>query len=274
MGTAATGAARKKSGSVKKLDRQFDIGLRWLRCGWRLLQRNPYSLLGMGFVCVLIIIALTLIPLFGNTLSALMLPIFMSSAMLVADELSKQKMALPASLRKTAVGRSVKDLFKIFSKEEYLLQALVLCVYVLGAALVTTIVAHVVSAGAWASTWASLNIVGVLQVSLGWLVTLLLWFVVAASLIYAIPLTFLKDQPLVPALTRSLLLSAKNIIALAVIFSLLVVPFFLGNVALLFSAPAGYLIWLLGGAIMLPLTVTSCYCSYRTAFPTTSPAET
>lgn len=273
MGTAAAEAARRKSGSVKKLDRQFDIGVRWLRCGWRLLQRNPYSLLGMAFFCVLIIIALTLIPLFGNTLSALMLPIFMSSAILVADELSKQKMALPASLRKTALARSPKDLFKIFSKETYLLQALVLCVYVLGAALATTIVAHVVSGGTWASTWASLNIVGVLQVSLGWLVTLLLWFVVAASLIYAIPLAFLKDQPLMPALARSLLLSAKNIIALAVIFGLLVIPFFLGNVALLFSAPAGYLIWLLGGTIMLPLTVTSCYCSYRTAFPTTSPAE-
>lgn len=273
MGTAATEAARKRSGSTKKLEKQFDIGVRWLRCGWRLLQRNPYALLGMGFVCVLIIIALTLIPLFGNTLSALILPIFMSSAMLVADDLSKQKMALPASLRKAALARSPKNLFRIFSKEEYLLQALVLCVYVLGAALVTTIVAHVVTGGTWASTWASLNIVGILQVSLGWLVTLLLWFVVAASLVYAIPLAFLKDQPLVPALGRSLLISAKNAIALAVIFGLLVIPFLLGNVALLFSAPAGYLIWLFGGAIILPLTATSCYCSYRTAFPTTAPAE-
>jgi hypothetical protein len=259
---------------VKKLEKQFDIGVRWLRCGWRLLQRNPYSLLGMGFVCMLIIIALTLIPLFGNTLSALMLPIFMSSAMLVADDLSKLKMGLPASLRRAALTRSPKDLFKIFGKEEHLVPALVLCVYVMGAALVTTIVAHVVTGGTWASTWASLNIVGVLQVSMGWLVTLLLYFLVAASLVYAIPLAFLKDQPLVPALGRSLMTSAKNLIALAVIFGLLIVPFLLGNVALLFSAPAGYLIWLLGGAIILPLTVTSCYCSYRTAFPTTSPAET
>lgn len=274
MGTAATQAARKRSGSTKRLEKQFDIGVRWLRCGWRLLQRNPYSLLGMGFVCVLIMIALTLIPLFGNTLSALMLPIFMSSAMLVADDLSKLKMALPASLKKAALARSPKDLFRVLSKEEYLLQALVLCVYVMGGALLTTIAAHVVTGGTWASSWASLNIVGVLEVSLGWLVTLFLWFVIAASLVYAIPLAFLKDQPLVPALGRSLLTSAKNTIALAVIFGLLVIPFFLGNVALLFSAPAGYLIWLLGGAIVLPLTVTSCYCSYRTAFSTTSPAET
>jgi hypothetical protein len=258
---------------MKKLEKQFDIGVRWLRCGWRLLQRNPYSLLGMAFVCVLIVIALTMIPLFGNTLSALILPIFMSSAMLVADDLSKQKMALPASLRRAALARSPRDLFKIFSKEEYLLQALVLCVYVLGASLLTTIAAHVVTGGTWASSWASLDFGGMLQVSLGWLVSLLLYFLVTASLIYAIPLTFLQDQPLIPALGRSLAISAKNIIALAVIFGLLVTPFLLGNLALHFSAPAGYLVWLLGGAIILPLTVTSCYCSYRTAFPTKSPAE-
>lgn len=258
---------------MKKLERQFDIGLRWLRCGGRLLQRNPYVLLGMAFVALAILLALGTIPLFGNILIALVVPIFASSAVLVADELSKQKMPLPASLRAAALMRGPKELFRVFGDEERLFPALILCLYVSIVALLATIAAHLLTGGAWASAWASLGIVGMLKVSAAWLLVLLIYLVIGASLAYAIPLAFLQDQPLVPALGRSFRASAKHMPAFAVIFGLPLVPFALGKFVLQFSAPAGYVVWLLGGVIALPLTITSCYCSYRTAFPTKSPAE-
>ncbi len=258
---------------MKKLEKQFDIGMRWLRCGWRLLQRNPYVLLGMALVCLPILLALGTVPLFGNVLVALVVPIFVSSAVLVADELSRQKMALPASLRTAALLRAPKEIFKVFADEERLFPVLVLCLYVMAVALLATIAAHLLTGGAWASVWASLGIGGMLKVSFAWLLVLVIYFLIAASLIYAIPLTFLRDEPLVPALGRSFRASLKHLLALAVIFCLLLAPFAFGKIVLQFSAPAAYVIWLLGGIIVLPLTITSCYCSYRTAFPTKSPAE-
>lgn len=258
---------------MKKLERQFDIGLRWLRCGWRLLQRNPYILLGMALAALPILLILGAIPLFGNVLVALVVPIFLSSAVLVADELSKQKMALPASLRTAALMRAPKDLFRVFADEERLIPVLVLCLYVMAVALLATIAAHLLTGGAWASVWASLGIGGMLKVSVAWLLVLVVYFVIGASLVYAIPLAFLQDEPLVPALGRSFRASAKHMLALAVIFGLLLAPFAVGKIVLQFSPPAGYVTWLLGGVIALPLTITSCYCSYRTAFPTNSPAE-
>ena len=258
---------------MKKLEKQFDIGVRWLRCGWRLLQRNPFILLGMALVSLVILLALGAIPLFGNALAALLVPIFASSGMLVADELSKQKMALPASLRIAAFVRAPKEVFRVFANEERLFPVLVLCLYVMAVALLATIAAHLLTGGAWASVWASLGIGGMLKVSFAWLLVLVIYFFVAASLVYAIPLTFLRDQPLVPALGHSLRASVKHILALAVIFGLLFVPFVFGRIVLYFSAPAGFVVWLLLGAIVLPLTITSCYCSYRTAFPTKSPTD-
>lgn len=258
---------------MKKLERQFDIGMRWLRCGWRLLQRNPYILLGMALVALPILLALGTVPLFGNVLVALVVPVFVSSAVLVADELSRQKMALPASLRTAALMRAPKELFRVFADEDRLFPMLVLCLYVMAVALLATISAHLLTGGAWASVWASLGIGGMLKVSFAWLLVLIIYFLIATSLVYAIPLAFLHDEPLVPAIGHSFRTSAKHMLALAVIFGLLLVPFAFGKIVLQFSAPAGYVVWFLGGIIALPLTITSCYCSYRTAFPTKSPAE-
>ncbi|MFQ5936534.1 MAG: hypothetical protein ACE5LB_09010 [Acidiferrobacterales bacterium] len=255
------------------LNKQIDLGLRWLRCGWRLLRRNPLLLLGMALVCVVIITLLTLIPLFGNFLAALLVPVFVSSAMLVTHDLSKQKMTLPASLWMAALARSPKELFRVLTREERMIPVLVLCIYVMAVAVLTGLVAYAVTGGAWLSQWAGLDIGGVFQVLFGWLVLLLLYFVLAASLIYSIPLTFLRDEPLIPALGRSLLTSTKYVLALAVLFGVLVAPFLIGRVASLFSMPAGYTIWLVGGTIVLPLAITSCYCSYRTAFPTDTPPD-
>lgn len=228
----------------------------------------------MALVALPILLALGTIPLFGNVLVALVLPIFVSSAVLVADELSRQKMALPASLRTAALMRAPKELFRAFANEERLFPVLVLCLYVSAVALLATIAAHLLTGGAWASMWASLGIGGMLKVSFAWLLVLIIYFLIGTSLVYAIPLTFLRGEPLVPALGRSFRASAKHMLALAVIFGVLLVPFAFGKIVLQFSAPAGYAVWFLCGVIVLPLTITSCYCSYRTAFPTQSPAET
>ena len=50
---------------MKRLREQTKIGVRWLGCGWRLLRRNPWLLLGMGLTSIALIIVLSFIPFAG-----------------------------------------------------------------------------------------------------------------------------------------------------------------------------------------------------------------
>jgi hypothetical protein len=41
---------------MKRLRKQLELGVRWLDCGWRLFKRNPWLLLGMALVSMVIVI--------------------------------------------------------------------------------------------------------------------------------------------------------------------------------------------------------------------------
>ncbi len=252
---------------MKRLHKQAKIGIRWLNCGWRLFRRNPWLLLGMGLTSMLVIVILVSIPFVGSLVIAFLAPILMSGAVLAADELSRQKMALPASLRAAAFMRSPKVLVSVVGKSEHVATVLVMGMYTLAVALAINIAAYAISGGAWVNNLLSLDTEMMLRVLGTWLVVLMLYLVLTMSLIYSIPLIFLQGTPIVPALARSLQAGWRHLAGLIVVVGVAFIPFALGVIASPFSTIAMYTIWFLGGAIALPLFITSSYCSYRTVVP-------
>lgn len=252
---------------MKRLNKQLKLGVRWLDCGWRLFKRNPWLLLGMALAALVIVILLQLIPFLGSLLVALLAPILMSSGVLAANDLSKQKMALPASLRMTAFTRSHRALLRPISDEKYTVTMLILAIYAVTMALLINIAVEVVTAGAWSWDLASVQGSDLLTALAGKSMACLLYLGLSMSLIYAVPLIVLREEPLVSALGLSLRKSARYIVSLAVILTVLVAPFLVGGLTSFFSVPSSYAVWLIGGALALPLFITSCYCSFRTVFP-------
>ncbi len=252
---------------MERLRKQLNLGVRWLNCGWRLFKRNPWLLLGMALVSMVIVILLKFVPFLGSLLVALLAPILMSGGLLAANDLSKQKMALPASLRVAAFTRSYQVLLRPLRDEKYTATMLILAIYAVTIALLINISVEMVSDGAWAWDLASVQGPDLLAALAGKSVACLLYLLWSMSLIYAVPLIVLRDESLVPALGLSLRTSARHIVALAVILGVLVAPFFVGGLTSFISAPSSYAVWLIGGALALPLFATSCYCSYRTVFP-------
>lgn len=251
-----------------RLRKHVKMGVHWLNCGWRLFHRNPWLLVGMGCVSILIIILLTLVPFIGSLTIPFIAPILMSSAMLVVDELSKQKIALPPSLRVAAFARSPKELFRAIGNDQHIMAMLLMGIYALAVALLINISAHLISGGAWASDLLGLDATTLLKALATWLVIFLLYLVLAVSLIFAVPLVFLQNEAVVPALGHSLHAGSQYIIDLLVIIGLGFAPFALGAIVSPLSILITYMIWFIGGALALPIFITSCYCSYRTIFPT------
>lgn len=253
--------------SAERAKRHLGLGMRWLKCGWRLFLRNPWLLGGMGLVAAVLIGALSLIPLVGGLLITLIAPVLLASAYLAIDAVSRQGMALPASLRLAAIKRSPKELARVFHDEERLMPTAVAAVYCLAVTLLVNILAQFVTGAAWTSRWAGLDLGSLLGVLAMALLALLIYAALAASLIYALPLVFLQDEPLIPAIGRSLKASARYVFAFSAMAGLLLAPFLLSGIASYSSTWAAHLVWVVTGTVALPVVTAGLYCSYRTIFP-------
>ncbi|MFQ6022138.1 MAG: hypothetical protein ACE5NW_05400 [Acidiferrobacterales bacterium] len=250
-----------------QLRKQAKMGARWLDCGRRLVKRNPWLLSGMALAAMAIIILLTLIPLLGRLLIALTIPLLAASALLTVHDLSRQKIALPTSLKFAALARAPKELVRVITHEKHVMTVLMVSIYTLAVVLLINILAHLISDGAWIGNLWTLDTVTLFSALVTRLVALVLYLGLALSLVYAIPLIFLQDQALVPALSQSFRAAGRHIVAVLVIMGVLLAPFILGTLTSTVSRTATYLIWFVGGTLVLPVFVASCYCSYRTVFP-------
>lgn len=251
---------------MQRISKHLRIGLRWLVGGWRLFTHNPWLLGGMGLTTAILIGVLALIPLLGDLLIALLAPIGLSSAYLAIDGVHKQPMVLPVSLRVPALKQSPCQLGGVFSNETHALPAAVACLYSAATVLLTNLPVHILAGNAWVADWSSLDQTSQVGVLVAMALVFALYIVLAASLIYALPLTFLRDEPLIPSLRLSLRASRHFVIALLVLLVALLVPLLLGAIASWFSLWLGYLAWLVTGSVILPVITASLYCSYRDIF--------
>jgi hypothetical protein len=251
---------------LRRIWKHLCIGRRWLIGGGRLFMHNPWLLGGMGFMTAVLISALALIPLLGGLLIALLAPILLASAYLAIDGVYRQKMALPASLRLPALKQSPRQLFVVFRDEARLVPTAVACLYSASGMLLINLPLQLLPGNVWVANWSNLDGVSLFGVLATALLAFVLYVVLAASLIYALPLTFLRDEPLIPSLLRSLKASRHFVIALLILLGALLTPILLGAVVSLFALWAGYFAWLVASSIIFPAVVTSLYCSYLDIF--------
>lgn len=251
---------------MRRFLKHLRIGLRWIRSGWLLFLHNPWLLGGMGLSIAVLVGLLALVPLIGGLLIALSVPILLTSTYLSIDGVYRQKGVFPSDLRLPALKRSPLKLLEVFRDEARLIPTMVICIYSTAAALLINILMQLLAGSAWVANWSSLNYASLATVLAATLFAFVLYVVLAASLVYMLPLTFLKDEPLIPSMWQSLKASWRFIFALLVLLGLLLVPLLFGTAASYLSVWLSYVVWLVLGAIVLPVVTASLYCSYRDIF--------
>jgi hypothetical protein len=247
---------------------QLELGRRWLKCGSRLFGRNPWLLGGMSASVALLFTLLALIPLVGPLVIALFAPILLASTYLVIDKVAQMKMALPEDLRRDAIRQAPRALVEVFRDEQHVVPTLVAGIFSLAVVLMTHLLIRVIAGNAWVARWSTLDIGSLLLVLLAGLVVLAVYFLLAAALLYALPLAFLQNEALVPAIGRSFKASTLYAPALAIVLAPLLLPSLLAALASYVSVWLAPPVWLLVAAVVLPVVATSVYCSYRTLFST------
>jgi hypothetical protein len=241
------------------------MGLRWMRCGWRLFGRNPWQLGGMGGCSIVVIGVLGLIPVAGAPLVGLIVPLLLSGFYRALDATAKQKLRLPAALRLIALKQSPRELVSVMRDETQLMQVVVLGLF----SMIVVVIASIL-------VWSVLGTAAVNRMEFSWaalprvivalLVALSIAGALAASLIYTIPLAFIDHEALAPAMGRSLKIAGQHAYALIVVVAFLLAPFALGALGSLGSKPLGYALGLIAGAVVVPVVAAALYCSYRTVF--------
>lgn len=251
---------------MERFWKHLRIGRRWLLNGWRLFLRNPWLLGGMGLAAAVVLGVFHLIPLLGGLLIASVAPVMLASAYLSLDLTYRHNRTLPVALRLPALKQSPRQLLFVLLNRERVLPAVAASAVSLSGVLLIHLLVRVAAGQAWVSDW--LNVDQLTRLGLGTLALLVFVFylLLAASLIYALPLTFLRDEPLVPSLRQSLKASRHFTVALLVLLGVLLLPFLLGALGATLSRWSGYLLWTVSGAVVLPVVTAGLYCSFRDIF--------
>jgi len=255
---------------LQRFRKHAELGWRWIRCGWRLFLRNPWRLGGMGFCCAALAITLAQIPLIGGPILGLLAPTLLASFYIAIDEVSKQKIKLPPALRLFAIRQSPRELLNVAGDERQLMQVLVTGLYCMIVVVLTDIVTWIVAGAALASPLANLSFTALIAVAAATVIRYAIYLLLAASLVFTLPLALLQKQALVPAMFDSLRRALHYGIALLVIVALWLVPVLLGGLISFYATWIGYLAGLLVGVFVLPISLCSLYCGYRTMFTSTA----
>lgn len=256
-----------------RLAKHAELGLRWMRCGWRLFLRNPWLLGGMGFCCSAVGTVLAQAPLIGRPLLGLLAPSAVASFYIAIEGISRQKIKLPPALRASALRQSPREFLNVARVERQLMQVLLLGLCGFVVVVLADILAWLVAGTNVAVPLSSLSLSALFGVAVANLLRLAIYLLFAASLVFALPHALLQKQSLAPALVDSLRQSMKYAVALLAIMALLLAPLLLGTVASLDSRWLGLAIGFGIGGFALPISLCSFYCGYRTIFGVTQPSQ-
>lgn len=235
--------------------RSVDIarGFNWYVEGWHYFKPNPGMLIGLIIAYLVIALVLSIVPLIGGLVLALIGPALIAGYLL--------------AVRHSADGEKVAfgDLFAPLADPAKRTPLLVLGGVAIGLTLLMAIVTAVFMGGSMAAMspgHAGMNTgaagVGML---LGFLVMMVFALALAMAMFYAVPLVYFADARPVEAVKASLAACIANILPLLV-FGL--VGF---GLALVAAIPFG-----LGFLILLPVMLAAEYASFRDVFPQEPPA--
>lgn len=228
--------------------REVDAGacFEWLRQGWALFMDNPGVWIGTSVLLLVILIAISIPPLFGQIAVHLLLPIFAAGLLRLcrhqADGGEAQIADLFAGFKHNA-GQLV-IVGGIYTAGVFGI-ALIAFMLISGGVIGGTITGRVPGVGGF--SFGGMMLAGLLVVVLSVPVIMATWFAPA--------LVFFHDMQPVPAMKASFEAGAKNWVPMAVFGIILIIA---GFFAML---PLG-----LGLLVLVPILTGAVYASYRDIF--------
>lgn len=224
-------AAARRAVPVAAVVRRMALGGRWLRCGGRLYGRNPWLLTGMGLTAATLFALLAAVPLVGGLLVGLVAPVLLAGSYVTVDELTQQKKPIAPSQRLAVLRRSPLGLVRGLHEPERAIPLLLVALYSMAVTLAMHLAVWLVAGSAWTKSWSALGPVSIITVTFALVVALAVGVLLAASLIYALPLAMLRDEGLGTVVPLSLRASRHHAPALVVPLLLALSPIVLGAAA-------------------------------------------
>ncbi|MFW2440027.1 MAG: BPSS1780 family membrane protein [Arenicellales bacterium] len=223
-------------------------GVSWFSCGWNLFKQDFGTWFIMFLILIGISIVLSFIPFIGSLALMIISPALTGGFMYAASEMDKGN--------KIEIGY----LFQGFRDKGRMNKLLVLGgLYLLVQILMMAIMLSLVGGNAMMSAGETGNIDPAAMMSSGTglsiLLVILIGVTVMLGFIYATPLVMLGNMAPVESIKASYSAAFKNILPLLVfglVFLLL---------AILAAIPIG-----LGFLILIPVSMTALYCSYKSIF--------
>jgi uncharacterized membrane protein len=243
----------------------------WISAGWRLFQKDYALWLTMALIYLIMAIVLDQIPFIGYLLLILITPVFAAGALLVSAELDAEPVSRPGlewnsstwkdNLKKV-FARALKQLFRLFQDPEKTLAVMVVATLALGAAVIIQILTQLLKVGGAALPAMAAGSVGVkiwLPALISLLIIWLLKLVVIVSTLYAVYRIVTHNETPLAALEMSLKTCAKNPVSVTVLAGVILLP-------LMLLAQLGYIVFLAGGLVALPVLITSVYASAKQVY--------
>jgi hypothetical protein len=226
-------------------------------------RRSPGLFAGMGLTCMLAISLFGIIPLLGGLIVALCAPILLMSAYIAIESLSDQSTESVAS---SGFAQAPGALLSALRDEESLIPVIVASLYCMIVVVLVQVFMWIVVGNAWTGHWATLETAERASLICGTVLALGLYFLLASSLIYALPLSFLQNEPLIPAIKRSFKAATQHASAVAILLGAVLLPFALGSLVSILSVGLGYVVSIAVGTLVLPIVAISLHASYRMLF--------
>lgn len=227
----------------------------WVKQGYQLIMRNPLLSISLALAGVLVIFAVSYIPLLGPSVAVLLLPVLLAGYMRICRALEEDE---EVELQQLFAGFG-KHAIRLVSLGGFMIMGVLIISMVMifiGGELLTSLLEGF-QAGSDPQRLAEVMLAGGASVAFSLLVGFILMFALIMALQYAPMLVFFSGLPPFAALRASLSGSLRNIIPYTV-YSLI-----MQIIALLFSVlPSGVEL-----VVLLPLSLTSLYVSYRNIFP-------
>jgi len=243
--------------------------MQWFSCGWRMWRRQPLAATIPVAVFVPVALLLRWIPVIGDVILLLLLPSVTASLLVQAHLLAHTtvRWRRPRSFRSWLVFLR-QALFGAWGKSANVYSLILLgfalvVIGLLGYALVSAVGGQAVVSP---YGFLELTLVQMGRFVLAYSLATLLWLVVAAMLLWTVPLLIIRDLALIEALRlalRGLLHNGRAVATLLLVLTAVLLP----AVPLkLWSPLAALLAWWLATTLASLLLVFSDYCSFRLVF--------
>jgi uncharacterized membrane protein len=223
-------------------------GVTWFKCGWNLFKQDFGNWFIMFLIFVGIAIVLSFIPFIGPIAMGIISPVLIGGFMYAANRLEQ--------------GESIEigTLFQGFRDKERMNQLLMLGVLSLIAQIIFFFIGGLLIGGNMAMHAGENGTIDPQSMmsagmSISMLIMLLIGLILAMAFIYASPLVMLDKISPVESVKTSFAACLKNILPLLVYGIIYIVLAFIAAI------PLG-----LGFLILIPVSILSLYCSYRSIF--------